>query len=379
MMCPSRHPFQTAFLLSSIATTICAFQTTPPPLIALHHLASSTSAPLVNRSTNYFCYSRNKNFSRLYDLPTSPSSTSATASSPTKLSKEIPFQELFVMDVVLFQRRRDDPDKINSNKNNDEKLELGAFQENKSIAPLSAWTLESAYTSSNSDTDMMEFVVDEEDLFPGLGAEDVTVWKVLDGSVVSYGSRQVGGGKGPGNPHGEESELLYYVDRGVVEGRYLLGGEGLEMTVDVVVNPNLEHLWWRISEKIGCDLLKTRQCHVVALEARNFVEGNIQADGSEFWKRRMCMPLLHILMRIGNLYKTRRMDMQFTSIETEHIIIATRTSKLEHDCFCAFFKLPFQVLYLLSCVTCRTLSTSSFLWRPHYLMWSFVGVSPQHG
>ncbi|KAL7458389.1 hypothetical protein ACHAXS_000427, partial [Conticribra weissflogii] len=222
---------------------ICAFQTTPPPLIALHHLASSTSAPLVNKSTNYFCNPRSKNFSRLYDLPTSPSSTSATASSPTKLSKEIPFQELFVMDVVLFQRRRDDPDKININKNNDEKLELGAFQENKSIAPLSTWTLESAYTSSNSDTDMMEFVVDEEDLFPGLGAEDVTVWKVLDGSVVGYGSRQVGGGKGPGNPHGEESELLYYVDRGVVEGRYLLGGEGLEMTVDVVVNPNLEHLW----------------------------------------------------------------------------------------------------------------------------------------
>mmetsp|Transcript_12009 Transcript_12009/g.22540 ORF Transcript_12009/g.22540 Transcript_12009/m.22540 type:complete len:224 (+) Transcript_12009:1006-1677(+) len=143
-----------------------------------------------------------------------------------------------------FERRRDDDDdESNSVNHQNKKLELGAFQENKSIAPLSTWTLESAYTSSNSDNDMMEFVVDEEDLFPGLSAEDATVWKVLDGSVVGYGSRQVGGGKGPGNPHGEESELLYYVDRRVVEGKYWLESKGLEVEVNIVVNPNLEHLW----------------------------------------------------------------------------------------------------------------------------------------
>jgi hypothetical protein len=43
----------------------------------------------------------------------------------------------------------------------------------------------------------------------------------------------VGGGKGPGNPHGEESELLYYIDNRVVE----------ENSIDVVLKPELEILW----------------------------------------------------------------------------------------------------------------------------------------
>ena len=143
-----------------------------------------------------------------------------------------------VMDVVLFHRKTSSPQS---------KLELGAVQENGNVAPLSTWTLESAYETPAND--MMEFVVDEEDLFPGLPAEECTVLMVLDGSVMGYGSRQVGGGKGPGNPHGEESEMLYYVDRGVVEGMYegdggsSGDGEGGEMKIDVVVNPNLEHIW----------------------------------------------------------------------------------------------------------------------------------------
>lgn len=95
---------------------------------------------------------------------------------------------------------------------------------------------------------MMEFVADEEDMFPGLSPSDeVQVVKVLDGSMMSYGSRQVGGGMGPGNPHGEESELLYYVERDIVEGMYEGGGDGVAeiggMTIDVVVNPDLE-IWW---------------------------------------------------------------------------------------------------------------------------------------
>jgi len=98
----------------------------------------------------------------------------------------------------------------------------------------------------------MEFVVDEEHPeFLGLTSEDISVAKILEGSHVSYGSRQVGGGKGPGNPHGEESELLYYVDRSVVEGDYYyrMSGddegvdEGGVMNIEVVVNPDLEHLW----------------------------------------------------------------------------------------------------------------------------------------
>lgn len=43
--------------------------------------------------------------------------------------------------------------------------------------------------------------MDEEDMYPGLSSNEVIIHKRID---VDYGSRQVGGGKGPGNPHGEE-------------------------------------------------------------------------------------------------------------------------------------------------------------------------------
>lgn len=152
--------------------------------------------------------------------------------------KPIDFTDLMVMDVVLFQQRTTD-------NNNPPSLQLGAVQENGNIAiaPLSTWTLESAYTSTIND--MMEFVVDEEDLFPGMTADEVQVLTVLNGDVVGYGSRQVGGGKGPGNPHGEESEIIYYVDRSVVEGVYAMEGCGDDevMKIDVVVSEGLEHLW----------------------------------------------------------------------------------------------------------------------------------------
>ena len=97
------------------------------------------------------------------------SSSSISESKIINLSsyEGIDFQTLMIMDVVLFQRRNnDDPSK----------LELGAVQENGNIAPLSTWTLESAYESST--TDMMEFVVDEEDLFPGLSSNEITILEV---------------------------------------------------------------------------------------------------------------------------------------------------------------------------------------------------------
>ena len=93
---------------------------------------------------------------------------------------------------------------------------------------------------------MMEFVVDEEDMFPGLTADDIIILEVLDGEDINYGSRQVGGGKGLGNPHGEESEILYYVDRSVVEGVYDLDFDGCDMKnveIELVINPSLEVVW----------------------------------------------------------------------------------------------------------------------------------------
>lgn len=120
---------------------------------------------------------------------------------------------LLDMDVVIFE------DELSKDPH------LGAVQDDGTIAPLSAWTTESAYGES------IEFVVDEHDRFPGLTLENIKVIQVLDQGVIGYGSRQVGGGKGPGNPHGEESELLYYVDRNVLDG------------IDFKVNPKLEILW----------------------------------------------------------------------------------------------------------------------------------------
>jgi hypothetical protein len=181
------------------------------------------------------------------------------------------------MDIVLFQRRKRIRQSQSSSHDTNEKnasigsiistggLEIGAVQENRNILPLSTWTLDSAYISKTND--MMVFVVDEEHHHTntnGLSSDDIVVLDIPSlndgGSAVGFGSRQVGGGKGPGNPHGEEGELLYYIDRKIIEGEYRVvmssndntsdrdEGEKNDydvelMTIDVVLNPSLEHLW----------------------------------------------------------------------------------------------------------------------------------------
>lgn len=142
-------------------------------------------------------------------------------SSDDDANNGVDFDSLLDMDVVLFKRRNSEH----------EKLEIGAMQEDGTVSPVSAWSLESAFASGSSDS--IEFLVDEEDRFPGLTADDIVIVSVVDESLISYGSRQVGGGKGPGNPHGEESELLYYIERSVIE----------DDEVDVVIKPELEILW----------------------------------------------------------------------------------------------------------------------------------------
>jgi len=77
---------------------------------------------------------------------------------------------------------------------------VGAIQENGRLTPLSVWSTEPAFGES------LELLVDEDDMVPGLGADDVVIHSIIPEDSLSYGSRQVGGGKGPGNPHG-------YVDR----------------------------------------------------------------------------------------------------------------------------------------------------------------------
>ena len=139
---------------------------------------------------------------------------------------DIDFDSLMDMDVVLFLRRNE-----KNNHDDGKKLEVGAIQEDGTLAPLSAWSLESSPTGGSSFS--IEFLVDEEDRFPGLTSDDIWIHSVLKDTDISYGSRQVGGGKGPGNPHGEESELLYYIERHILETH----------KVQIVIKPELEILW----------------------------------------------------------------------------------------------------------------------------------------
>jgi hypothetical protein len=220
-------------------------------------LASSTCAAIIRAFQQHATPPR-RDFLLHCDGPLpnqSSASSPPSTSSGTDKKSILHLDDLTVMDVVLFRRNADLASPPSS-------LELGAVQENGNISPLSTWTLESAYTSPFHD--MMEFVVDEINMFPGLTSNDITICMLLESNVIGYGSRQVGGGKGPGNPHGEESELLYYVDRSVVEGTYYYGedgdccykqdsegedgvekkmGEEVGMKIHVVVNPSLEHLW----------------------------------------------------------------------------------------------------------------------------------------
>jgi hypothetical protein len=153
------------------------------------------------------------------------------------------------------------------------KRKLGAVQEDGRITPLCVWTTEYAFQQS------LEFLVDEEDLFPGFKSfrsiaatsnsseeeeEDddldnknaavtasaastqpaaaavaavvvgeIWIHSIVPQDALSYGSRQVGGGMGPGNPHGEESELLYYIDQSILD-RY---------DIEIIVKPELEIFW----------------------------------------------------------------------------------------------------------------------------------------
>jgi hypothetical protein len=131
------------------------------------------------------------------------------------------------MDVVIYSLFDPDSD---DDKGDDSpqpsRLRLGAMQDDGTLSPLSAWTTEPAFGT------YVEFLVDEVDRFSLAKSRDtVLIHHLLSESEMSYGSRQCH--RGVGNPHGEESELLYYVDQRVID-RYNL---------TVVLKPELEILW----------------------------------------------------------------------------------------------------------------------------------------
>jgi hypothetical protein len=132
----------------------------------------------------------------------------------------VPFDSLIDMDVVIYSR------KDGGSSSSDNKKYFGAVQEDGRLAPLSAWTTEPAFGTS------IEFLVDEEDRFSLHDIiNTVKIEYLLHESELSYGSRQCH--RGVGNPHGEESELLYYVDENVISN----------FRVEVPIKPDLEILW----------------------------------------------------------------------------------------------------------------------------------------
>jgi hypothetical protein len=126
----------------------------------------------------------------------------------------IGYDDLMEMDVVVF-----------SEKNDTSKRQLGAIQDDGRVTPMCVWTTEPAFAES------LEFLVDEEDLRPGFILDQIVIHSIVPQDALSYGSRQVGGGMGPGNPHGEESELLYYIDQSILQG------------IEFAVKPELEIFW----------------------------------------------------------------------------------------------------------------------------------------
>ena len=148
----------------------------------------------------------------------------------------ISFDSLIDMDVVIYSIEKvDTTDGIDGKPQGRPNYCLGALQENGYLAPLSAWTTEPAFGKS------LEFLVDEDDRFALIDATTKTssnsgkaflrLHYRLNQYELSYGSRQCH--RGVGNPHGEESELLYYVDESVVD----------KFDIQVVVKPELEILW----------------------------------------------------------------------------------------------------------------------------------------
>jgi hypothetical protein len=152
-------------------------------------------------------------------------------------TKPTTMDSLMDMDIVLYEENYVAAQGFDtSSKQDSSALKLGAVQEDGTIVELSAWTSEPVFGT------MMEFVVDEHDREPSAffttslkvsnNMDNNEIVHVFEQSVISYGSRQVGGGKGPGNPHGEESELLYYIDQNAIPSN-----------VNIKIKPELEILW----------------------------------------------------------------------------------------------------------------------------------------
>jgi len=165
----------------------------------------------------------------------SPLCMTASESSASILSRtdSLDPSTLFETDIIIYQI-------LPLNQNS--KVNVGCVAGEK-IHPLCSWTLESAYSESRPHT--IEFLMDEEvEAIPfaldGGNGSGAIVLHVFEN--IGYGSRQVGGGMGPGNPHGEDSEDLFYVESDNIDEaiKKLYGENDSKVSVDYVVRPDLE-------------------------------------------------------------------------------------------------------------------------------------------
>jgi len=162
-------------------------------------------------------------------------------------NSDIKFDDLIDMDVVIYSL-----DKNNDNSNDNNKLYLGAIQEDGILSPISAWTIEPAFGES------IEFLVHDDDRFllsnknknennsiigtgtgTGSGTSNsiIRIHHLLSESEVSYSSRQCQ--RGVDNPHGEESELIYYISQTLID-EYT---QNPKQKIDISMKPDLEILW----------------------------------------------------------------------------------------------------------------------------------------
>jgi hypothetical protein len=177
----------------------------------------------------------------------SPNTTTYGTTTTTKVVRTtanvVDFDSLLDMDVVMFEKIVNEDDDHDRNDNCDpdntsptnaattgRRSYLGAMQDDGTIAPLSTWIDEPLCGTSS-----MEFVVDKMERYPGYVNATVRNVRVIPEQYIYYGSRQVDGGKGADNPHGELSELLYYVD-----AQYI---DTMRPDLSIVVKPYLEILW----------------------------------------------------------------------------------------------------------------------------------------
>merc|ERR1712185_455049 len=104
-------------------------------------------------------------------------------------------------DIILYR----------ANKGGDNTLRLGSIDDREMVVPLCTWSTQHhavlSSPSAASSTEDIELVWDEsDDAAEEVPLADVSVVHVLDYGIVDVGARQVGGGQGVGNPHGEHSE-----------------------------------------------------------------------------------------------------------------------------------------------------------------------------